>query len=94
MAEAPAKLVGCQLQKGKIAAGYDADLVAFDEASEFLVTRDVLHHRHSFSPYLNERLKGEVKATYVRGRLAFADNAFRGKPQGRELPVQRFGSMT
>jgi allantoinase len=94
MAEAPARLVGCQLQKGKIAAGYDADLVAFDEASEFLVTRDVLHHRHSFSPYLNERLKGEVKATYVRGRLAFADNAFRGKPQGRELPAQRFGSMT
>jgi len=87
MAEAPAKLVGCQLQKGKIAAGYDADLVAFDEASEFLVTRDVLHHRHSFSPYLNEKLKGEVKATYVRGRLAFANNAFRGEPQGRELPV-------
>jgi allantoinase len=87
MAEAPAKLVGCHLQKGKIAAGYDADLVAFDEDSEFLVTRDVLHHRHSFSPYLNEKLKGEVKATYVRGRLAFANNAFRGEPQGRELPV-------
>jgi len=29
IAEAPAKLVGCQLQKGKIAAGYDADLVVF-----------------------------------------------------------------
>ncbi|HXM90299.1 MAG TPA: allantoinase AllB [Candidatus Dormibacteraeota bacterium] len=87
MAEAPAKLVGCQLQKGKIAAGYDADLVVFDEASEFLVTRERLHHRHSFSPYLDERLKGEVKATYVRGRLVFANNAFHGKPAGRELPA-------
>ena len=87
MAEAPAKLVGCQLQKGKIAAGYDADLVVFDEASEFLVTRERLHHRHSFSPYLDEKLKGEVKATYVRGRLVFADNAFHGKPEGRELPA-------
>jgi allantoinase len=87
MAEAPAKLVGCQLQKGKIAAGYDADLVVFDEASEFLVTRDRLHHRHSFSPYLDEKLKGEVKATYVRGRLVFANNAFHGKPEGRELPA-------
>jgi allantoinase len=87
MAESPAKLVGCQLQKGKIAAGYDADLVIFDEASEFLVTRDRLHHRHSFSPYLNEKLKGEVKATYVRGKLVFANNTFRGKPEGRELPV-------
>jgi allantoinase len=85
MAEAPAKLVGCQLQKGRIAAGYDADLVIFDEGSEFLVTPERLHHRHSFSPYLGEQLKGEVKATYVRGRLVFADNAFHGKPEGREL---------
>ena len=50
MAEAPAKLVGCELQKGKIAPGYDADLVVFDEASDFLVTRDRLHHRYAFSP--------------------------------------------
>jgi allantoinase len=87
MAEAPAKLVGCQLQKGKIAAGYDADLVVFDEDSDFLVTREQLHHRHSFSPYLNEKLKGHVKATYVRGRLVFAGNTFHGKPEGRELPA-------
>jgi allantoinase len=85
MAEAPAKLVGCQFQKGKIAAGYDADLLVFDEDSEFLVTPARLRHRHPFSPYLGEKLKGEVKATYVRGRLVFADNAFHGKPEGREL---------
>jgi allantoinase len=87
MSEAPAKLVGCQREKGKIAAGYDADLVVFDENSKFLVTPERLHHRHSFSPYLGETLQGEVKATYVRGRLVFADNAFHGKPEGRELPV-------
>jgi allantoinase len=87
MAEAPAKLVGCQLRKGKIAAGYDADLVVFDESNDFRVTRERLHHRHSFSPYLDEKLSGEVKATYVRGRLVFADNAFHGKPEGRELPA-------
>jgi allantoinase len=87
MAEAPSKLVGCQHQKGKIAAGYDADLVVFDEDSEFLVTPERLHHRHPFSPYLGEKLKGEVKATYVRGRLVFADNASYGKPERRELPA-------
>jgi allantoinase len=87
MAEAPAKLIGCQLQKGKIAVGFDADLLVFDEESEFLVTPERLHHRHPLSPYLGEKLKGEVKATYVRGRLVFADNAFHGEPKGRELPA-------
>jgi allantoinase len=93
MAEGPAQLVGCHLQKGKIAAGYDADLMVFDEARDFLVTRERLHHRHSFSPYLGEELKGQVKATYVRGRLVFADNAFHGNSEGRELPAWHFGSM-
>jgi len=87
MAEAPAKLIGCQLQKGKVAAGYDADLVIFDETADFVVTGERLHHRHRFSPYLGQKLKGEVKATYVRGRLVFADNAFHGEPKGRELPA-------
>jgi allantoinase len=85
MAEAPAKLVGGQRQKGKIASGCDADLVVFDEDGDFVVTRERLHHRHAFSPYLGEKLKGQVKATYVRGRLVFADDAFQGKPEGREL---------
>ncbi|HEY5070378.1 MAG TPA: amidohydrolase family protein, partial [Candidatus Acidoferrum sp.] len=93
MAEAPATLAGCQLHKGKIAAGYDADLAVFDESSEFLVTADRLHHRHPFSPYLDEKLKGEVKATYVRGRLVFADKALQGNPQGREFPAQGRGSI-
>jgi allantoinase len=87
MAEAPAKLVGCEGQKGQIAPGCDADLVIFDEDSDFVVTLERLHHRHAFSPYLGEKLKGQVKATYVRGRLVFADDVFHGKPEGRELPA-------
>jgi allantoinase len=87
MAEAPAKLIGRQLQKGKVAAGYDADLVVFDETADFVVTAERLQHRHPFSPYLGQTLKGEVKATYVRGRLVFADNLFHGEPKGRELPA-------
>ena len=87
MAEAPAKLAGCQRNKGKIAPGCDADLVVFDEDGDFVVTTERLHHRHAFSPYLGEKLKGQVKATYVRGRLVFADDTFQGKPEGREFPA-------
>ena len=85
MAEAPACLAGCQSHKGRIAAGYDADLVVFDPQSEFLVSEDRLHYRHPVSPYIGERLRGTVKATYLRGKLVFADGEFPGEPTGREF---------
>ena len=84
MAEGPAKLAGCHKQKGRIAAGYDADFVVFDTDSEFILTKDRLHYRHPVSPYLGEKLRGIVNATYLRGNLVFAHGAFLGEPIGRE----------
>jgi allantoinase len=84
MAEAPAKLVGCQGRKGRIAAGYDADLVVFDTESEMEVTERRLHYRHRVSPYLGEKLRGKVEATYLRGKLVFQDGMFPGEPVGKE----------
>ena len=86
MAERPAWLAGCSSQKGRLAAGCDADFVVFDPEAEFTVTRDRLHHRHKISPYLGERLRGTVRRTYVRGRLVYHDGEFVGVPAGRELP--------
>ena len=71
MAEAPARLAGCEARKGRIAAGYDADFVVFDPETEFTVTEDRLHHRHAVSPYLGETLQGVVRRTYLRGQLVF-----------------------
>jgi allantoinase len=84
MAEAPAKLAGCDARKGRIAAGYDADFVVFEPESEFVVSKDRLHYRHTISPYLGEKLTGVVKATYLRGKLVFRDGEFPGEAIGRE----------
>jgi allantoinase len=84
MAEAPARLAGCDTRKGRIAAGYDADFVVFDPEREFVVSEDRLHYRHRVSPYLGETLRGVVKATYLRGSPVFAEGEFRGEPRGRE----------
>ncbi len=83
MAEGPARLAGCHLRKGRIAAGYDADLVVFDPYSEFLLSKERLHYRHPVSPYLGETLRGIVKTTYLRGTLVFAQGEFPGVPIGR-----------
>jgi allantoinase len=84
MAEAPARLAGCEAHKGRIAAGYDADFAVFHPDREFIVTEERLHYRHLVSPYLGETLRGVVKATYLRGNPVFADDEFPGAPGGRE----------
>ena len=84
MAEGPAKLAGCDSRKGRLAAGYDADFVVFDTESEFRLTKERLYYRHPLSPYLGEKLRGAVKATYLRGNPVFTEGSFPGKPIGRE----------
>lgn len=83
MAGQPAKLVGCA-RKGRIAAGYDADFVVLDTDKEFTMTEDRLHYRHRISPYMGEKLRGVVKATYLRGAPAFVEGGFPGGPRGHE----------
>ncbi|MEO5902881.1 MAG: allantoinase AllB [Gemmatimonadaceae bacterium] len=63
MSSATAKLAGLENQKGKLAPGYDADIVIWNPES-----------RHSsvsgghISPYADRELLGAVEATYVGGR--------------------------
>jgi allantoinase len=88
MAEGPALLAGCHARKGRIAAGWDADFVIFDTEAQSTVTEDKLFYRHAVSPYLGETLRGEVKATYLRGNCVFAASEtadqFPGVPTGHE----------
>jgi allantoinase len=85
MAEGPARLAGCQTRRGRIAKGFDADFVVFEPEAEFVATEDHLHYRHRVSPYLGEKLRGVVKATYLRGDCLFSDGNFPGEPKGREF---------
>jgi allantoinase len=84
MAEAPARLAGCETRKGRIAGGYDADFVVFEPNREFVVTEEKLYYRHPVSPYMGEKLRGVVKATYLRGDPIFSDGKFPGEPAGCE----------
>jgi len=89
MSAGPARLAGCASKKGAIVPGYDADLVIFAPQEEFVVTEANLHYRHRVSPYLNERLRGVVKKTFLRGREVFAEGAFPGDPAGRECRLSQ-----
>jgi allantoinase len=70
---APAALAGLSSRKGAIAAGMDADLVAWDPSSERVVDQRRLRQRHKLTPYHGRTLRGRVIETYVGGRLVYRD---------------------
>jgi allantoinase len=73
MTSGPAKLAGLGDRKGKLAAGYDADIVVFDPEQSFVVQPDLVQYRHKVTPYAGDTLTGVVHATYVRGRKVWED---------------------
>jgi allantoinase len=83
MARRPADLVGLR-NKGRIAVGADADLVAFEPDEEFVVDARALHHRNPVTPYAGKVLRGVVRTTWLRGNVVTGDNAG-GKFLAREI---------
>jgi allantoinase len=82
LCSAPARLVGLGNKKGRISAGYDADLVIWRPEESFVVEGKNLYHRHKVTPYIGQTLKGVVQATYLRGYKVFEDGNFLGDARG------------
>ena len=85
LSENAAKLIGMQDTKGKIAIGYDADFVVWNPEKEFTVTAEMLFHKHKVSPYIGEKLFGEVEETYLAGELIYKQAEAFSKPRGKVL---------
>lgn len=55
------------LNRGKIAQGYEADLVVFDYEKTFVVKAEDQKSKCGWTPYEGETLRGEIKAVYING---------------------------
>ena len=82
MSEGPAHLAGLGARKGRLAPGRDADFVVWDPNAVFVVTPEIVQHRHKVTPYLGRTLRGVVKATYLRGQKVWDDGRAIGYPVG------------
>ncbi|HKZ67638.1 MAG TPA: allantoinase AllB, partial [Chitinophagaceae bacterium] len=76
LCERPAILPGLQHTKGKIQKGYDADFVVWDPEKRFLVTKNIIHHKHKITPYMDEELCGVVEQTWLSGKKVFDNGKF------------------
>lgn len=88
LSENPARLAGLDDRKGKLAPGYDADLIVWSPDQSFTVSSREIHHRHKLTPYLGEQLFGVVKQTWLRGTRVFSEGQF-GPATGRWIRGRR-----
>ena len=85
MCAAPAALAGLGERKGRIAQGFDADLVVWDPDAEFRVDAAHLQQRHKLTPYAGRSLFGTVLTTFVRGERVWDKNRLTRAYGGRLL---------
>jgi allantoinase len=85
LCENPAELIGKRHSKGKIAKGYEADLVVWDPEKKFTVTESIIHHKHKITPYLNEKLFGVTEQTWLGGQMVFEGGKFLHLNKGKVI---------
>jgi dihydropyrimidinase len=84
---APARLHGLS-QKGRLAPGYDADIVLFDPAAERVLSAAGLHSNVDHATYDGMRVRGWPVATIARGDVVVSDGELTAEP-GRGRFVRR-----
>ncbi|MBM4342415.1 MAG: allantoinase AllB [Deltaproteobacteria bacterium] len=86
-AENTARLAGLDHRKGRIAEGFDADLVVWDPEAEATIAAAALHHKHKLTPYDGRVLRGVVLQTWVRGGIAWQRGKGFGTSRGSFVPA-------
>jgi dihydroorotase len=82
MCDAPARVWGI-VGKGRIATGYDADLVLVDLNREKTIRNEDQQTKSKWSPWHGETLRGWPLKTWVGGRLVFDDGRLMTETRGQ-----------
>lgn len=87
MTEAPAKTSG--LTHGVITTGSEANFCIFDPECEWVITEDIIHHKHKVTPYKGKEVLGRVLATWLRGHCIYDDGNFYDEKFGKPILLNK-----
>ncbi|KAN0111598.1 allantoinase [Russula decolorans] len=88
VSENTASHAGLGETKGKIAVGYDADLVIWDPDAQYTITKEMVQFKNKVTPYEGLVLFGQVEQTILRGRSIYdriSNTFFTLEPSGTLL---------
>jgi dihydroorotase len=84
MSAGPARIYGA-VNKGRIAAGYDADFSIVDLAATRTISTGWIASPCGWTPFDGQTVTGWPAATIVRGQIVMRDDAILGAPAGRAV---------
>lgn len=84
MSQNQAKIFGLK-NKGKIAEGYDADLVIIDMNTNEIISDESVVSKCGWTPYANTKKGGKILTTIVRGNVVYNNGKFIEKKIGKEV---------
>lgn len=71
--------------KGRIAAGYDADLTIVDMKAKRTIENEQVASKSGWTPYTGKSVTGWPRGTIIRGRRVMWDDEITGKPGGEPV---------
>ena len=86
-AHGPARIYG-MAAKGRLAAGYDADLTLVDLGAKRTITARSILSKCGWTPYDGMQVTGWPVGTIIRGRPVMRDGELLGRPDGRPIRFQ------
>jgi allantoinase len=91
LADRPARRFG-MAGKGRIAAGWAADLVLVDLGERITLLPEHLRYRHRHSPFVGMSFSGKLRQTILRGETVAIDGETVGAPRGRLVTPESVAS--